>query len=194
MRKEDFSGEIIIDRIWPGVDHGAIPARGQHNFQQEIRCRIFSHGTDMIRGQLNYLEPGSVRWKNARMKQGENDSYSAFIKLGHEGIYRFYVEAWFDDIGTWFRNLEKWKDSGEDISQDIEAGIALFKEIRKNATAHHAGKIDAAITELKEKRDFQKNQMDEVPSLDHHTQIRACRRRVRDRTDPAGNGREPSQV
>ncbi|MHB1492102.1 MAG: alpha-1,4-glucan--maltose-1-phosphate maltosyltransferase [Thermoplasmataceae archaeon] len=177
MRKDDFSGEIIIDRIWPSVDHGAIPARGQHNFQQEIRCRIFSHGTDMIRGQLNYLEPGSGRWKKVQMKRGENDFYSVFIKLGYEGTYRFYIEAWFDDIATWFRNLEKWKDSGEDISQDIEAGIALFKEIRKNATERDAGKIDAVMAKLKEKRDFQKNQMDAIGNLILKYQDRRSRTR-----------------
>ena len=166
-------GAIIIDNIWPIVDTGAIPARGQCGFLQKISCRIFSHGTDVIRGQLKYKPPNGKSWKAVSMDLDKNDIFRTFVMLDSEGIYKFRVEAWFDDIMTWFQNFIKWKDSGEDVSQDLEAGVILINGIRKKLTKSESAVIDHLLRSIDSKEDIASIDIDQIKRI---TQKHAFRR------------------
>ena len=158
-------GEIKIDEIQPMVEGGSIPARGQINFLQEISCRIFSHGTDVIRGQIKFRPPQEKTWKVIPMNPHKNDVYKALINLEKQGIYRFRVEAWFDDIMTWLQNFIKWKNSGEDISQDLEYGITLINGIKSKAKKSESAMIDRFLKSIKGNGDIDSINFDEIRSI-----------------------------
>ncbi|MHB8360448.1 MAG: alpha-1,4-glucan--maltose-1-phosphate maltosyltransferase [Thermoplasmataceae archaeon] len=150
MSKGNKDSEIIIEEVWPSVDGGVIPARGSVNFTQEIGAKIYAHGNTIIRARIRYIEPDGKKWKTAEMQMKDNDVYQGFIELQNTGIYRFLIEAWFDDASTWLENYIKWEKSGEDISQDLKTGLNFLFNAVKKAGPRDKKKINSAINVAKE--------------------------------------------
>ena len=165
MNKGYETGVIKIDNIRPVVEAGLIPARGQTGFSQQISCRIFSHGTDVIRGQLKYRPPNEKSWKEIPMNPDKNDIFRALIKLERQGIYRFRIEAWFDDIMTWFQNFIKWMNSGEDITQDLESGIILLNGIKRKASKSESAKIDLFLNSIRGSNEITSINIDNINAI-----------------------------
>ena len=165
MNNGNETGEIKIDSIWPVVEAGLIPARGQTGFSQQVTCRIFSHGTDVIRGNLKYRPPNEKSWKEVAMNPDKNDIFRALIKLESQGIYKFRIEAWFDDIMTWFQNFIKWRNSGEDITQDLESGIILLNEIKQKASKSESAKIDLFLNSIRGSNEITSINIDNINAI-----------------------------
>ena len=119
--------EIIVENIQPALDGGLTPAKGQAGLVQKVSCKAYAHGTRIIASQVDYLAPGSRRWRSEMLTPGPDDTFTGWFPLPKSGIYKFRITAWYDDLRTWLRDTTAWKISGEDVAADIAAGMENIK-------------------------------------------------------------------
>jgi len=119
--------DIIIEDVKPQVENGKFPAKGSQGLYHEVSARIFSHGTKLVSGTVEYKKSSGKIWKKSRMSPVGDDIFVGHIFLESTGMYKFRVSAEYDEIGTWLRDLKSWHGAGEDIRSDLLAGIERLK-------------------------------------------------------------------
>ncbi|HEY3730434.1 MAG TPA: alpha-1,4-glucan--maltose-1-phosphate maltosyltransferase [Steroidobacteraceae bacterium] len=113
---------IRIEHVSPSVDHGALPAKGLVGQAITVEADIYMDGHDQVAARLIWRGPGSLEEHSVPMQPLGNDRWRAEFTPGRSGRHRFNVEAWFDEWGSYQRDLEKKRLAGVPEAVDIEEG------------------------------------------------------------------------
>jgi len=93
-----------------------------------VNADIFADGHDQVMANLLFRKRGNKEWQKTGMKFLVNDLWQGEFPVNEPGIYEYTLEAMVDHLSTWWKDIQKKAESGNDITVDIKSGISLLAE------------------------------------------------------------------
>jgi starch synthase (maltosyl-transferring) len=148
--KQEFP-RVVIEQITPLVDGGRYPIKRAVGALVEVGAAIFKDGHDLIAADLVYLAPGEREPRRAPLNYAfDIDRWHAAFRVDSLGRWRYWIEAWADDYGTWRADLAKRVDAGQDVRPELLEGAALLDRHAAARTAETARRLREASVRLKD--------------------------------------------
>jgi starch synthase (maltosyl-transferring) len=123
-----MKGRIVIDDIHPCTPSRQFPAKGAIGEQIPVSATIFKDGHDRLAARVKWKPSGVRVWQMAPLEPGMNDKWTAMIAAGDAGLHDFVIDAWVDVYSTWRHKLEVKLEASQDISVELQEGIAFFSQ------------------------------------------------------------------
>lgn len=132
---EQTRRRVVVERISPSVDGGAVPAKRVLGDVLEVGADLVADSHDVLGGRVCYRTPQDSTWRSAVLTNDGNDRYSASIELEALGRTSFFVEGWIDEIASWRATLERKLGAGEEdeIVSHLRQGAVLVAAIAERA-------------------------------------------------------------
>jgi starch synthase (maltosyl-transferring) len=133
------SPRIAIEAVTPAVDGGAFPVKRLQGERVTVRATIFIDGHDELAADLLW-RTDTGDWQRVPMQKLENDGWQGEFVPPQVGRHAFTVEAWWDEWGTYRRDLQTKHAAGVDIVLEIDEGCKLLRYLAERSTngAHSA--------------------------------------------------------
>jgi len=122
---------VIIENVQPQVDGGIYPAKRTVGEWVHITADIFADGHDHLRARVLYRTKGSKQWSETAMHATFNDSWNASFQVHEKGMYEFMVQAWVDQLDTWYDGFKKKADARLDVKTELMEGAILLGQLPK---------------------------------------------------------------
>ncbi|MDR4308317.1 alpha-1,4-glucan--maltose-1-phosphate maltosyltransferase [Chelatococcus sambhunathii] len=129
---------IAIEAVTPAVDGGRFPVKTIVGRAVTVEADIFADGHEVLKAEVLWRRKGSGEWSRAAMRELPNDRWAADFTPGVIGAHEFAIEAWWDDFGTFRRDLTKKRDAGLDVRLETDEGLLLLEEHAASADAEDA--------------------------------------------------------
>ena len=139
---------LVIDNPSPVIDGGRFPARRIVGERVTVEADVFCDGHPTLAAELLWRAEDEEDWRRARMHEVGNDRWRGSIDLSRIGRYRFSIEAWIDDYGTFAHDLSVKRDAGQDIALETKEGIALVRSAAKRANGAIGAVLHRAIDDV----------------------------------------------
>ncbi|MBA3565003.1 MAG: DUF3416 domain-containing protein, partial [Gammaproteobacteria bacterium] len=146
------ANRIAIERVSPEIDSGRHPVKRVVGDLLEVSAAIFSDGHERIDAAVRFRADGG-HWQNAPMALVDNDRWRGHLPLLRNCRYQYTIEAWRDRFATWRDELAKKQGAGQDVTLELDEGLALVRATAKAAKGRarkeisaHLERIDAAGT------------------------------------------------
>jgi starch synthase (maltosyl-transferring) len=122
-------GRIPILDVQPVLECGRRPAKAVAGETFEVSATVFREGHEMLGAGVVLRTPGGGRQPLAGMAEVApgTDRYAAPVTVGHEGKWRFHVEAWGDPIAHWRHDAGIKVPRGLDVGLMMAEGALLFE-------------------------------------------------------------------
>jgi starch synthase (maltosyl-transferring) len=118
---------IQIEDVWPQLDCGRYPVKRSVGDEVEVWATIFRDGHEVLGAAVRYRPPGSTRWREALMRQGEADRWTGSFTVDACGRWAFTVQAWVDRFESWRDELRRKVEAGQtDLASELQEGAALL--------------------------------------------------------------------
>jgi starch synthase (maltosyl-transferring) len=131
----DGRQRVVVENVRPRVDGGRFPIKRVVGEVLAVQADAFSDGHDEIRVVLRWSEPGGEGWHETEMDALGNDVWQASLALEQLGRYRYTVVGWVDRLGTWYHDLAKRLEAGQDVTVDLAIGRELLEKSADRAQA-----------------------------------------------------------
>ena len=123
----DLSGQRIwIEDIYPLVEGGRYPVKRIAREPVEVWADVFRDGHAVLAADLLWRSETAQRWSRTPMRLHNNDRWSASFVPARVGRYLYAIEAWADAFATWRRDLITKRDSGLDVTVEMQEGMLLL--------------------------------------------------------------------
>jgi starch synthase (maltosyl-transferring) len=129
---------IAIEAVTPSVDGGRFAVKTITGRAVVVEADIFADGHEVLRAEALWRGPDDTDWRRAPMTELANDRWRASFTPTAVGPHLYAVEAWWDDFGTFRRDLAKKRDAGVDVTLETDEGLALLEEHASAAPAERA--------------------------------------------------------
>ena len=129
---------IAIEAVTPTVDDGRFPVKTIVGRPVAVEADIFADGHEVLRAEILWRGPKGGDWKRATMTELANDRWTGAFTPDEIGRQEFLVEAWWDDFGTFRRDLAKKRDAGVEVSLETDEGIQMLEEYSAKADPERA--------------------------------------------------------
>jgi starch synthase (maltosyl-transferring) len=133
-------GRLPILDVQPVIDGGAWPAKAFRGEVVPFSAVAFREGHDLIGVELVLTSPtgAQTRRRMSALAPG-TDRWGATALLDEQGTWRFTIEAWADDVATW------WHAAGIKVPAgiDTELMFAAGTELLNRAVLERPGTTDA---------------------------------------------------
>jgi len=139
---------IMIEAISPSVDGGRFPVKRIVGDAVEVTADVFADGHEVLGVELRWRAVDEKAWSSQRMTHVVNDIWRGSFPLLRPGSHEFAVEAWWDEFGTFRRDLIKKRDAGLNLSLEIAEGALLLDRISANAAKGTRGIIRDVMRRL----------------------------------------------
>ena len=128
---------IVIERIAPELDGGRFAVKRVVGDELLVTADIFADGHDLLDAVLllRAADDPDGAWREAPMREIENDRWSGSVALERNARHRYAVEAWRDRIGTLLGALRKKVEAGVPYATEIAEGRKLVEDARRRAEA-----------------------------------------------------------
>ena len=140
--------DIVIEEVMPSVDDGKFPAKSTEGSVLKVSARIYRSGSSRIRARVAFKHSSERKWEYGPLAMLDNDLWSGRMSTRKTGYYKFRIQAWDDDFGTWRDGILKWANAGEDIRQDQLSGVQMLKQYLRNATGNNRAKLSSLIKSI----------------------------------------------
>ena len=120
-------GRLPITSVNPVVEGGRWPAKGVVGEMVPFSAVVFREGHDSLGVEVLLTSPNGKQ-SLIRMREGAagSDSWHAKAVLDTQGIWKFKIQAFSDEYGTWHHNTEVKLAAGIDQELMMLEGIRLF--------------------------------------------------------------------
>ncbi|HEY7873984.1 MAG TPA: alpha-1,4-glucan--maltose-1-phosphate maltosyltransferase [Actinomycetota bacterium] len=145
------TGHMVIQRISPQIDCGRYRAKAIAGDRVDVGADILRDGPDLLRAVIRYRGPGETKWSEAPMDPTENDRWEGWFRPSTVGPWRYCVEAWTDDFGTWRRDLSRKAVAGQKVDLELEEGALLIESRLDGMSAEAKTSAIAWATKLRAK-------------------------------------------
>jgi starch synthase (maltosyl-transferring) len=113
---------IAVEAVHPGGD---FPAKTVVGREVVVSADIFGDGHDVLAADLLWQPADTKDWQRIPMRRLDNDRWEARILPERIGLYRFAVEGWWDQWGTFTHDLHTKVAAGQDVTLEIQEGRQL---------------------------------------------------------------------
>ena len=120
---------IAIEALSPTVDAGRFPVKTIVGRPLTVEADIFADGHDMLLADVLWRGPDDQEFRRAPMKLVANDRWRAVLTPEAIGRHEIVVEAWWDEFGTFRRDLTKKREVGLDVMLETEEGLILLEKL-----------------------------------------------------------------
>ncbi len=120
-------GRIPITSVSPVVDGGRWATKGVVGETVPFSAVVFREGHDALGVELLLTTPNG-KTRVFRMREGAagSDTWHTKVLLDAQGIWKFKIQAFSDDYGSWHHNSEVKLAAGMDQELMMLEGIRLF--------------------------------------------------------------------
>lgn len=139
---------IVIEAVSPVVDGGAFPAKRLAGEPVRIEADIFADGHDVLAAELMWRCADEAGWRAVPMQLVNNDRWAASFTPERVGRHAFTIAAWWDEWGTFRRDLTRKRDARQDLTLEAEEGRHLVEEIAIQAPEEARPDIEAIAAQL----------------------------------------------
>ena len=133
---------VVIERVQPEIDGGRYPIKRVVGEQVSVEADIFADGHDALGGVLLVRREKDAKWTEVPLEFLNNDRWRATFTVSEVGRYRYTLTAWVDHFMSWYRDLGKRLEAGQDVSVDLLIGAKLIREGSKRAKGHEAERLE----------------------------------------------------
>ncbi len=138
---EEGRKRAVIESVSPEIDWGRFPTKRVVGEKVVVEADIFADGHDEIQALLLFRRHTDSAWKESPMRPLGNDRWRGEFQVRELGRYSYTLEAWIDSFGTWWRDISKKIQAGDDTSVDYQTGAQLVQ-----AASGHA--LDSDVQRL----------------------------------------------
>ncbi len=124
---------LVIENVFPEIDGGKYPAKCVIGESVLVEADIMKDGHDVIAAVVRYRKHSESEWHESPLSPLDNDRWRGSFVARENTFYLYTIEAWFDRMQTWSRNLEKKCIANVSIKSDLWEGAEFLKEIRAAA-------------------------------------------------------------
>jgi starch synthase (maltosyl-transferring) len=145
-------GRIAITDVRPTVSCGRYPARAVTGEVLPVSATVFREGHDAVGCNVAVRRPDGTRGPFLRMRPGEpgTDRWHAEVLLDQEGTWLLVVEAWDDELGTWWHDAPLKVAAGVDVDLMLEEGARLFERAAKGVPKEERSRVAGVAKVLRD--------------------------------------------
>jgi starch synthase (maltosyl-transferring) len=131
------AARIAVEAVQPGGD---FPAKTVVGRDFAVSADVFGDGHDVLAADLLWQPADASDWQRIPMEKMPNDQWQASVRPDRIGLYRFAVEGWWDQWGTFTHDLHAKVTAGQDVKLEIQEGQALIEAA--------LGRLETATTDV----------------------------------------------
>ncbi|HSW52531.1 MAG TPA: alpha-1,4-glucan--maltose-1-phosphate maltosyltransferase [Sulfuricaulis sp.] len=139
---------VVIENVWPEVNHGRYPAKRATGEMLTVEADIFADGHDSLAALLLYRRETDREWSEVPMLPRGNDRWHAGFAAAEVGRYCYTVMAWVDHFRSWCHDLKRRPDDDPDLKMVFLAGAGLVTRAAANASGRDAERLAAIARAL----------------------------------------------
>ncbi|HEV8252706.1 MAG TPA: alpha-1,4-glucan--maltose-1-phosphate maltosyltransferase [Candidatus Limnocylindria bacterium] len=136
---------IVIEAVEPEVDGGDAAVKRVVGDELRVTADIFADGHDLLDAALLVRRDDQSRWTETPMRLVSNDRWSGTVRLRHNAMHRYTIEAWRDAIGSWREAITKKLEAGQPVATELAEARVLLRATQLLAGGADARLIDAAL-------------------------------------------------
>jgi starch synthase (maltosyl-transferring) len=118
------AARIAVEAVEPAGDFPAKTVVGQ---DFTVSADIFGDGHDVLAADLLWQPADASDWQRIPLQKIANDRWQATVLPARIGLYRFAVEGWWDQWGTFTHDLHAKIAAGQDVTLEIQEGQHLLQ-------------------------------------------------------------------
>jgi starch synthase (maltosyl-transferring) len=155
-RRTSPPSRLVIEEVAPVVGGGAFPAKRVVGEPVDVSAAIYADGHDHLWCVVAHQPPGAEEWLQVPMIAVEPglDRWEGRFTPSAEGIHRFRVQGWIDELGSWASATSRKLDAGLIIdSERLEGAAILDRAAERHEAAGRsteAGELRDAAARLRE--------------------------------------------
>ena len=173
---------IAIEALTPTVDAGRFPVKTIVGRPLTVEADIFADGHDMLLADVLWRGPDDQEFRRAPMRLIANDRWRAVLTPEAIGRHEIVVEAWWDEFGTFRRDLTKKREVGLDVSLETEEGLILLEKLASAARPEAARPLVDLILRARDS-DVADRVSQLLSRATHEAALKADRRAFASRSD-----------
>ncbi|MEP9355961.1 alpha-1,4-glucan--maltose-1-phosphate maltosyltransferase [Xanthobacter sp. KR7-65] len=124
---------VAIEAVTPSVDGGRFAVKRCVGDVVTVEADIFSDGHEKLAAELRFRAADEKTWSRVPMTPTVNDRWQASFPLKRVGRHEFVIEAWWDQFGTFRRDLGRKRDAGRPLGVELAEGRALLESVVEGA-------------------------------------------------------------
>lgn len=146
------SPRIAIEAVSPSVDGGRFPVKTVVGRKVVVEADVFADGHEVL-GASVLWRPRDGDWRREPLAELVNDRWRGVFTPEAVGAHEYVVEAWWDDFGTFRRDLTKKREAGLDVRLETEEGLTLLEQVAASAPASVARTLTDIVLRLRAEPD-----------------------------------------
>jgi starch synthase (maltosyl-transferring) len=152
-RVEPDHPKLVIENVYPALDRGRHPVKRTAGDVCHVSADIYGAGHDLLAGCVRYHHDDAQSWQTVPLRYDyDGDRWHAEFALERIGRWRFKIEAWVDEFGTWSDWLHRKLDAGQDVTVELLEGAELIQRSLAHAPLHRQASLAGAAKLLADKR------------------------------------------
>ena len=124
---------IAIEAVSPSLEDGRFAAKRLTGESVVIGADIIMDGHEMLAAELLWRPADETDWRRERLELTVNDRWEGRFIPQRPGRHVFSIAAWWDEWGSFRHGLARKQEAGQDVSLDIQEGVALLRAIAEGA-------------------------------------------------------------
>lgn len=144
---------VVIERVRPEIDGGRFAAKRVVGERVLVEADIFADGHDALRAITRFRHHKDRSWTEVEMIPLPNDRWRAGFPVERLGTYLYGLEAWVDRFLTWYRDLKKRIDAGQQLGVQLLIGAELVAAAAGRANPEDKKILDKYARTLRSRKD-----------------------------------------
>src|SRR5262245_19792367 len=142
---------VVIEQVTPALDGGRYAIKRAAGSVVDVGAAIFKDGHDLIAADLVYQGPDDREPRRTPLTyRFDPDRWYASFRADVVGTFRYWIEAWPDDFGTFRYELGKRVDAGQDVRPELLEGAAILERHDARLSGEALRRLSDAALKLSE--------------------------------------------
>jgi starch synthase (maltosyl-transferring) len=133
----------IITNVQPCHQGKSYPIKRTTGEQITVNADIFSDGEDSVKVRILYKESKADAWKTVPMQHKGNDEWHGAFAVEQTGWYEYKIEAWVDELQSWYNHLMKRLKQGVYLAKDLSLGADILRKSSNQTNKEWAAQLSS---------------------------------------------------
>ena len=127
--------QIAIESASPAVEGGRFAVKRLVGQPIQVSADIIMDGHDILAAELLWRTADEESWRREKLELTVNDRWEGRFTPERVGRHVFSIAAWWDEWASYRHGLARKQEAGQDLTSDIQEGVALLRRIAVQAPA-----------------------------------------------------------